>query len=123
VPYALGQAARLRQGVGAIAGNYLIIALRDKGVFVALVHLQAGSIRVAIGEEVTTGQQVANCGNSGNSTQPHVHVQVMDSRDLSVARGVPMAFRRFREWPRGAKHPQIRELGLPAEGAVVEPLP
>ena len=43
VPYALGQAARLRQGVGAIAGNYLIIALRDKGVFVALVHLQAGS--------------------------------------------------------------------------------
>jgi len=123
VPYALGQAARLRQGVGAIAGNYLIIALRDKGVFVALVHLQAGSIRVALGEEVTTGRPVANCGNSGNSTQPHVHVQVMDSPDLSVARGVPMAFRRFREWPRGAKHPQIRELGLPAEGAVVEPLP
>lgn len=122
VPYALGQAGRLRQGVGAIAGNYLIIALRDKGVFVALVHLQAGSIRVAIGEDVTTGQPVANCGNSGNSTQPHVHVQVMDSPDLSVARGVPMAFRRFREWPRGAKHPQIRELGLPAEGAVVEPL-
>ena len=42
--------------------------------------------------------------------------------DLSIARGVPMAFRRFREWPRGAKHPQIRELGLPGEGAVVEPL-
>ena len=122
VPYALGQAGRLRQGVGAIAGNYLIIALRDKGVFVALVHLQAGSIRVALGEEVTTGQPIADCGNSGNSTQPHVHVQVMDSPDLSVARGVPMAFRRFREWPRGAKHPQIRELGLPAEGAVVEPL-
>jgi Peptidase family M23 len=122
VPYALGQAGRLRQGVGAIAGNYLIIAPRDTGVFVALVHLQAGSIRVALGEEVTTGQPVANCGNSGNSTQPHVHVQVMDSPDLSVARGVPMAFRRFREWPRGAKHPQIRELGLPAEGAVVEPL-
>lgn len=123
VPYALGQAARLRQGVGAIAGNYLIIALRDKGVFVALVQLQAGSIRVAIGEEVTVGRPVANCGNSGNSTQPHVHVQVMDSLDLSVAQGVPMAFRRFREWPRGAKHPQIRELSLPAEGAVVEPLP
>src|SRR5688572_32276163 len=78
VPYALGQAARLRQGVRAIAGNYVIIALRDKGVFVALVHLQAGSIRVALGEEVTTGRPVANCGNSGNSTQPHVHVQVMD---------------------------------------------
>lgn len=123
VPYALGQRARLRQGVGAIAGNYLIIALRDSGAFVALAHLRAGSTRVSIGEEVTTGQQVAECGNSGNSTQPHVHVQVMDSPDLSVARGVPMAFRRFREWPGGAKPIQIRESGLPGEGAVVEPLP
>jgi hypothetical protein len=123
VPYALGQPARVRQGVGAIAGNYLIIALRDSGAFVALAHLRAGSIRVAAGEEVTAGQRVAACGNSGNSTQPHVHMQVMDSPDLSVARGVPMAFRRFRERPRGAKQFQIRETGIPGEGAVVEPLP
>lgn len=123
VPYALGQPARLRQGVGAIAGNYLIIALRHSGAFVALAHLRTGSIRVAIGEEVTAGQPVADCGNSGNSTQPHVHVQVMDSPDVSVTRGVPMAFRRFREWPRGAKQFQIKEAGLPDEGAVVEPLP
>jgi hypothetical protein len=107
VPYALGQPARVRHGVGAIA----------------LAHLRAGSIRVAAGEEVTAGQLVAACGNSGNSTQPHVHMQVMDSSDLSVARGVPMAFRRFRERPRGAKQFQIRETGIPGEGAVVEPLP
>jgi hypothetical protein len=123
VPYALGQTGRVRQGVDAIAGNYLILALRDTGAFVALVHLRAGSMRVAVGENVTTGQQVAECGNSGNSTQPHVHLQVMDSPDLSIARGLPMTFRRFREWPRGAKHFQIREAGLPGEGAVVEPLP
>jgi hypothetical protein len=123
LPYALGQAGRLRRGVGAVAGNHLIIALRDSGVFAALVHLRAGSLRVAAGDEVTVGQHLADCGNSGNSTQPHVHVQVMDSVDLSVARGVPMAFRRFREWPRGATDARIRESGVPGEEAVVEPLP
>lgn len=122
VPYALGQLARLRQGVAAIAGNHLIIALPDRGAFVALVHLRAASLRVAVGDPVTAGQPIAECGNSGNSTQPHLHLQVMDSQDLSIARGIPMAFRRFREWPRGAKHPLVRESGLPGEGSVVEPL-
>jgi murein DD-endopeptidase MepM/ murein hydrolase activator NlpD len=123
VPYALGQPSRLRRGVGAIAGNYVVIALRDSGAFVAVAHLRAGSVSVALGERVAAGQAVAECGNSGNSTQPHVHLQVMDSPDLSVARGVPMAFRDFREWPRGGRQPVIRDCGLPGEGAVVEPLP
>jgi len=123
VPYAVGQAGRLRHGMGAVAGNYVIIALRDSGTFVALAHLRNGSTLVAAGDEVTAGQRVADCGNSGNSTQPHVHMQVMDSADLSVARGVPVTFRRFREWPSSDKQFQIRESGLPGEGAVVEPLP
>ena len=123
VPYALGQQARLRQGVAAIAGNHLIIALPDRGAFVALVHLRTGSLRVAVGDTVTTGQPIAECGNSGNSTQPHLHLQVMDSPDLSIARGLPMAFRRFREWPRGAKQALVRDSGLPGEGSVLEPLP
>jgi hypothetical protein len=121
VPYALGQAARVRQGVIAIAGNHLIIELAGGG-FVVLAHLRSGSTRVSVGAAVTVGQPVAACGNSGNSTQPHVHLQVMDRLDLSLARGVPIAFRRFREWPRGAKHFQVRDLGLPGENAVVEPL-
>jgi murein DD-endopeptidase MepM/ murein hydrolase activator NlpD len=77
---------------------------------------------VAVGEEVRAGQQVAECGNSGNSTQPHVHLQVMDRPDASAAQGVPMRFLRYREWPRGVKQVQIRESGMPQEGAVVEPL-
>jgi hypothetical protein len=123
VPYMLGQAGRLRQGVGAIAGNHVIISLPESGTFVALVHLRAGSVRVPVGGKVVEGQHIADCGNSGNSTQPHVHMQVMDSPDLSVARGVPMLFRRFHEWPSGPERARVRERAVPGEGAVVKPFP
>ena len=33
------------------------------------------------------------CGNSGNSTEPHVHLQVTDSIRWTSARGLPLAFR------------------------------
>lgn len=120
-PYMLGQAARVRRGVDAIAGNHLTIALGGGGAFVALVHLRAGSLRVGVGDAVAAGQQVAECGNSGNSTQPHLHMQAMDGPDPSVAHGVPMAFRRFRERPRGARRFAVRDSAVPAEDAVVEP--
>jgi hypothetical protein len=121
VPYMLGQAGRLRQGMAGLAGNHVVIAL-DGGVFVALCHLREGSVSVAVGDEVTVGQQVGECGNSGNSTQPHVHLQVMDDADPSVAGGVPMAFRRYHEWTRRSREPRVRESGVPAESAIVEPL-
>jgi hypothetical protein len=122
VPYALGQASRVRRGWGAIAGNYMIIALAAGDAFVAVVHLQAGSIRASVSQHVPEGEQIANCGNSGNSTQPHVHLQAMNSVDLSVARGLPITFRHFREWPRGDKDFQIRQSGMPGEGSVVAPI-
>ncbi len=123
VPYALGQASRLRAGVPAIAGNHVVIALADGAGFVALVHLRSGSVRVVAGDGVRVGQPLAQCGNSGNSTQPHVHLQVMDSADLTVARGVPVAFRGYREWRRGSAQPRSYDVGIPGEGALVEARP
>lgn len=116
VPFLLGQAARLRRGSIAITGNHVIIAAGD--VFVGLVHLRHGSVRVAVGDTVAVGDQLGECGNSGNSTQPHVHVQAMDSLDLTVAQGLPIAFRDYREWVDA--EPVTRTTGMPAEGAIVE---
>lgn len=123
VSYALGQAGRLRGGAGAVAGNHVVVYLGGSDTFVLLAHLQRGSVCVVPGQHVVDGQQIARCGNSGNSTQPHVHLQVMDGADPFVARGVPMTFRHFREWPPRTRQSRVRERGMPGEGVVVEPVP
>lgn len=120
VPYAMGQASRLRQGLGNITGNCVIIRAEGSGAFVAVMHLRAGSIRVSIGQEVMEGEHIADCGNSGNSTQPHVHLQAMDRLDPWTARGLPLRIGRYYEKPRRSLHFELRENTIPDEGSTVE---
>lgn len=110
IPYALGQAQRVRQGMAAIAGNHVVIALSPEGPYVAVVHLRQGSVRVRVGDLVESRIPVGECGNSGNSTEPHVHVQVTDSTEWPTAHGLPLAFRGV--GPGGAP-------GVPTDGDVV----
>lgn len=91
--YALGQARRAQRGIVGLAGNHVGIALADGGPYVLLAHLRQGSVLVSVGDAVAVGQQLGECGNSGNSTEPHVHVQVSDSLDGIRAVGLPLAFR------------------------------
>lgn len=90
IGYALTQRRRVRRGWGALAGNHVLVA-RD-GVVVALCHLAYGSLRVQVGQRVRVGDVIATCGNSGNSTEPHVHVQAVDQIDLARAVAVPISF-------------------------------
>lgn len=105
--YALTQGRRVADGWQALAGNHLI--LRSPGpagqqLFVALCHLRRGSLRVRPGQVLGSGDPVAECGNSGNSTEPHLHLQVMDAADPSRARPVPFTF----------------PGGLPRDGAILD---
>jgi len=120
--YALTQAGRARQGAIALAGNHVIVELADRRGYVVLAHLRAGSIRVAAGDPVGVGQELGACGNSGNSTQPHLHIQVMDTPDQATAKGLPLAFRNYRAWRRRGARPAVVEQGIPHESEVVEPL-
>ena len=90
--FLLGQGRRARSGAIGIAGNHVVIAASEHGPFVLLAHLRQGSARVRPGDRVAAGQPVGECGNSGNSIQPHVHVQVTDSTDWPTARGLPLRF-------------------------------
>lgn len=75
-------------GPVGILGNHVVIE-RDDGCFVLLAHLQRGSLRVGRGDRVEVDDVVARCGNSGNSTEPHLHVQVMDRSSVWIAAGLP----------------------------------
>ena len=121
ISYALTQGARARAGGGALAGNHLIIEQDAGQRYVLLAHLRLGSTTARAGDRVAAGQEVASCGNSGNSTQPHLHIQVMDDADPLRARGLPMSFRDYRVWPRPGGPPALVGEGVPEESEVVEP--
>lgn len=92
IGYALAQRQRLARGWRELAGNHILI--RYDSCVVALCHLQQDSVLVAPGDQVHVGQHIAGCGNSGNSTEPHVHLQVVDRLPVNAAVAVPLAFRR-----------------------------
>ncbi|MFD0022825.1 M23 family metallopeptidase [Streptomyces sp. NPDC058382] len=79
-------------GAGALVGNHVVLDLGD-GTYAMYAHLRHGSLQVRAGETVRVGQPLAECGNSGNSTEPHVHFQLMDNPDLDVAVGIPFTWR------------------------------
>lgn len=92
--YLMTQAQRFRAGPAAIAGNHVVIgASADGGPYVLLAHLRRGSLAVGIGDRVGVHDLVGRCGNSGNSYQPHVHVQATDSVEWATTRGLPIRFR------------------------------
>ena len=72
-------------------GNAITLSIGN-GEYAVLAHLQTGSTKVRVGDRVTRGQVLARCGNSGNSTAPHLHFQLSDSPTLSLAASLPAQF-------------------------------
>ena len=67
-----------------IRGNHILIQhMEDE--FSLLAHLRKGTVAVTVGERVKRGQKIGECGNSGHSTQPHLHFHVQDRRSFHTA--------------------------------------
>ena len=79
-------------GPGRVLGNHVVLDLGG-GVYALYAHLKRGSIAVTPGQRVAEGDLVGACGNSGNSSEPHLHFQLMDHRRATIAAGLPMQFR------------------------------
>ena len=57
---------------GYPAGNHVL--LRCAGIDILLGHFRQGSVRVSTGDSIAVGQQIAEVGNSGKSSEPHLHI-------------------------------------------------
>lgn len=55
-------------------GNYVALTCETSDAVVYLAHMQKGSVTVEVGELVEVGQKIGMVGNSGNTTEPHLHI-------------------------------------------------
>lgn len=76
-------------------GNHVII---DHGQeeFSFLVHLQRGSVAVQPGQQVQSGEVVGRCGNSGHSSEPHLHYHLQNTAEFQGGEGLPAQFLDYR---------------------------
>ncbi|MEU8665943.1 MULTISPECIES: M23 family metallopeptidase [Streptomyces] len=79
-------------GAHRIIGNHVILDLGE-GTFAVYAHVRRGSLQVKAGDRVRAGQWLGQVGNSGNTTEPHLHFHLMDGPDPDSARGVPFTWR------------------------------
>ena len=120
VTFDVRQRRNRARDITCLVGNHIIMAL-EEGIFALFAHLRRGSILVRPGENVKCGEVIAACGNSGNSTEPHLHFQLMDSTDLRRAAGRPVIFRTYETRTNMFGWREVTQ-GLPASGEIVRPL-
>lgn len=109
-----------------VGGNHVILDL-GSGHFAFYAHLQPGSLRVKSGDRVRRGQVLGLVGNSGNSTEPHLHFHISDANSPLGSEGLPYAFPSFEiegkgwGWKPGGASSAVtkREMEMPLELEVI----
>lgn len=117
---------RVLGGARNILGNRVIVQHGD-GTYAAYAHLRQGSAVIRAGDRVDTGQQLGQVGNTGNTSEPHLHVQLMDRPHPETAAGLPMHWtgveiddqRLSHRWATGYAKPSAVP-GFPANGQIFE---
>ena len=82
-----------RWGLAGLGNHVGLEVAPDEYLFIA--HLQPGSVAVAVGDRVRAGQVLGRVGNSGNSSEPHVHLHLQDSQRVYFGEGIPFYFHHY----------------------------
>lgn len=119
VPGAMSRAVPIT--LETVGGNFVILDI-GQGRYAFYAHLKPGSLRVRPGDRVRKGQVVGLVGNSGNSTEPHLHFHVADGTSPLGSEGIPYVHatfqllgrcaRMFSECARSTPEPRRREMPM-----------
>jgi murein DD-endopeptidase MepM/ murein hydrolase activator NlpD len=99
------------------AGNHVIEKI-GRGKYAVYAHLQPGSVGVRPGQHVRSGQVLGLLGNSGNSSDPHLHFSIQDGPDPLTSTSLPFVIDRYRfqgTAPPGALLRTVVVTGMPRE--------
>ena len=77
-----------------VGGNFVILDI-GQGRYAFYAHLKPGSLRVRLGDRVRKGQVLGLVGNSGNSTEPHLHFHLADGMSPLGSEGIPYVHETF----------------------------
>lgn len=78
-------------------GNHVLQDLGN-GAYALYAHMQPGSVRARVkqGAMLRKGQVIGLVGNSGNTTEPHLHLHVVSRASTLLANGIPYVFEQFK---------------------------
>jgi hypothetical protein len=102
---------------GSPAGGNEVVLEVAPAQFLFLGHMQPGSLRVKRGQRVREGDVVGLAGNSGNTSEPHLHIHLQDTPRFNLGEGIPLYFSHYRldgrvverGMPTGGMHRQVVE--------------
>lgn len=98
----------------SMEGNHVYIKIDETGTFLLLNHLKKGSVLVKVGEHVKEGDIIGKVGNSGSTSEPHLHIQHQRQNPTKTiypifAEGLPLYFKDIDGKP------------MPERGSVITP--
>ena len=92
-------------------GNHVVVQVGPRE-FLFIAHLRNGSIGVTRGQWIAAGQVIGLVGNSGNTSEPHIHLHLQDAPVADEGEGIPFYFSNYTSTITG--HSMVR--GIPHGG-------
>ncbi len=104
----------------ASPGGNVVVIDHGNGQFGYYAHLKPFSVAVKAGAHVRAGDVLGEAGNSGDSTEPHLHFHVMNKADVTEADGIPLVFENWKAQSY-SRLPATRQQGVLPRGEFVQP--